>query len=229
MPPPTAASWLASRRMPCTRDQRPSRTTHTIATPSNAAATTSSGATPISSTRLRVMSGPAIAPAVPPSAMTGNRRRACCWSQMSAMKLQNTDAANRLNTLTQTKNTAPSARGLNKPVHREQRHECQQAGDEERIHQRHHDRSRPARHQRGEHRRQCQRRDEGRGIEPGQLGRTDRGRQLLAHRTHHVIPGQHAEEEHERQRDRIHLAAVYPPTGPVRHAAHGSRSPTRPP
>ena len=97
------------------RAQRPSSATQPSARPSNAADTTSKGATPTTVTSARVNSGPAIAPAVPPRAMIGNRRRACASSQMSAMKLQNTDTTNRLNTLTQTKNTVPSARGLSRP------------------------------------------------------------------------------------------------------------------
>ena len=35
---------------------------------------------------------------------------------MSDMKIQNTDTTTRLNTLTQTKNTMPSARGLSSPA-----------------------------------------------------------------------------------------------------------------
>src|SRR3546814_7769209 len=47
--------------------------------------------------------------------MTGNSRRACSVLLMSDMKLQNTDTTNRLNTLTQTKNTIHSIRGLSRP------------------------------------------------------------------------------------------------------------------
>ena len=116
MPPPTAASWPAScRRAPCTRAQRPNSTTHASAMPSSDADTTNNGATPITSTRLRVSIGPVIAPAVPASAMMGNNRRDCSMFQMSDMKLQNTDTTNRLNTLTQTKNTIPNSRGLSRP------------------------------------------------------------------------------------------------------------------
>ena len=146
MPPPIAASCAAScRRAPCTRAQRPSSTTQATAMPSSDADTTSSGATPITSTSARVSIGPATAPAVPATAMIGNRRRDCSSLQMSAMKLQNTDTTNRLNTLTQTKNTVPSARGLEQSLVGEQRHEPEQAGDEEDIHHRHHDPSRIAR------------------------------------------------------------------------------------
>ena len=83
--------------------------------PSSDAETSSSGAMPITPTSVRVRIGPATAPAVPATAMIGNRRRDCASSQMSAMKLQNTDTTNRLNTLTQTKNTVPSTRGPSSP------------------------------------------------------------------------------------------------------------------
>ncbi len=116
MPPPIAASCDAScRRAPCRRAQRPSSTAQATAITSSDADTASSGATPITSTSARVSVGPATAPAVPATAMIGNSRRACSSLQMSAMKLQNTDTTNRLNTLTQTKNTVPSARGLSSP------------------------------------------------------------------------------------------------------------------
>jgi hypothetical protein len=116
MPPPIAISWDASwRRAPCTRAHRPNRTAQVTATISSEADTASSGATPITSTIVRVSNGPVTAPTVPATAMMGNRRRDCSSLQMSAMKLQNTDTTNRLNTLTQTKNTVPSARGLNSP------------------------------------------------------------------------------------------------------------------
>src|SRR3546814_1913369 len=52
--------------------------------------------------------------------------------------------------------------------------------------------------------------DEGGPVEPGQLGGPHRGRQLLAHRPHHVIGGQHAEEVHERQHYRAPFAAMHP-------------------
>ena len=84
---------------------------HTTASPSSAAETTSSGATPMMFTSVAVSVGPASAPQVPATAMTGNSRLACSTLQMSDMKIQNTDTTNRLNTLTQTKNTVPSARG----------------------------------------------------------------------------------------------------------------------
>src|SRR5690606_3283265 len=92
-----------------------SQTTQPSATPSNDADTSSSGATPIMPTRPRVSPGPATAPQVPASAISGNRRRDCATLQMSVMKIQNTDTTNRLKTLTQTKNSTPSARGESSP------------------------------------------------------------------------------------------------------------------
>ena len=51
------------------------------------------------------MIGPSSAPAVPPAPMKPNSRLPCSASYKSAMNDQNTATANRLNTLTQTKNT----------------------------------------------------------------------------------------------------------------------------
>ena len=47
---------------------------------------------------------------MPPIAINGNMRRACALSKMSAIKLQNSDTTNKLNTLVQMKNTTPSVR-----------------------------------------------------------------------------------------------------------------------
>ncbi len=74
------------------------------------AETTSKGATPRIFTSSEVTVGPNSAPPMPPSAISGNNRRAWPLSKTSAMKLQNSETTNRLNTLTQTKNTVPSAR-----------------------------------------------------------------------------------------------------------------------
>ncbi len=52
-----------------------------------------------------VIAGPASAPAEPPAAMKPKRRLPCSLVQRSAMKDQNTETANRLKTLIQTKNT----------------------------------------------------------------------------------------------------------------------------
>jgi hypothetical protein len=82
---------------------------------SRPADTTNKGATPITPTSDRVSAGPVTAPTVPATAMIGNRRRACSLLQMSDMKLQNTDTTNRLNTLTHTKNSMPSALGVSNP------------------------------------------------------------------------------------------------------------------
>src|SRR5260221_11720197 len=52
-----------------------------------------------------VTTGPSRAPAVPPAAMNPNSRLPCWAVNRSAMNDQNTATANRVNTLTQTKNT----------------------------------------------------------------------------------------------------------------------------
>ena len=46
--------------------------------------------------------GPVIAPRLAPAEMNANKRVACVLVNTSAMKLQNTENWNRLNTLTQT-------------------------------------------------------------------------------------------------------------------------------
>src|SRR5713101_3231443 len=56
-------------------------------------------------TALAAIACPAIAPQLPPAAMVPYRRAAWSLSKRSDMKLQNTETANRLNTLSQTKNT----------------------------------------------------------------------------------------------------------------------------
>ena len=86
--------------------------------------------------------------------MIGNSRLDCSALQMSAMKLQNTDTTNRLKTLTQTKNTVPSARGLSSPSWVNSGMNPNRQSDEEDIHHRHHDPSRIARDQAAEHGRQ---------------------------------------------------------------------------
>ncbi len=70
---------------------------------------------PMSPTSHTVSAGPASAPAEPPAAMKANRRLPCSAVNRSAMKDQNTDTANRLKTLIQTKNaraacTLPTSR-----------------------------------------------------------------------------------------------------------------------
>ena len=81
----------------------------TIATARNPAETSSIERTPTSVTKPAVSAGPASAPTVPPAAMKPYSRFACAVSNRSAMKLQNTLIANRLNTLTQTKNARATA------------------------------------------------------------------------------------------------------------------------
>ena len=70
-------------------------------------------------TKVRVIWAPAMAPMLPPTAITANRRLACSSRKMSAMKLQKTATTNRLKTLTQTKKTFESASDLVSPCVRQ--------------------------------------------------------------------------------------------------------------
>ena len=81
----------------------------TMAAARKAAETSSRFAVPSGAAASAVIVGPAMAPQLPPAAMAPYRRAACAASNRSAMKLQNTDTTNRLNTLTQTKNAGASA------------------------------------------------------------------------------------------------------------------------
>ena len=58
-----------------------------------------------------VITGPSRAPAVPPAPMKPNSRLPCSLVKRSAMNDQNTATANRLKTLTQTKNTRATITG----------------------------------------------------------------------------------------------------------------------
>ena len=60
---------------------------------------------PSGTERQIVITGPRSAPAVPPAPMKPKRRLPCSLVKRSAMNDQNTATANRLKTLTQTKNT----------------------------------------------------------------------------------------------------------------------------
>src|SRR5262245_32787887 len=60
---------------------------------------------PIGTESQIVIIGPTSAPAVPPAPINPNRRLPCSEVNRSAINDQNTATANRLNTLTQTKNT----------------------------------------------------------------------------------------------------------------------------
>ena len=67
-----------------------------------------------------VMTGPNSAPAVPPAPMKPNKRLPCSAVNRSAMNDQNTATANRLNTLTQTKNTRATITGAMPSVNNSQ-------------------------------------------------------------------------------------------------------------
>ena len=64
---------------------------------------------PSGSASLDASHGPAIAPSVPPTAITPKSRLLCSSANRSAISAQNTIVANRLKTLNQTKNTIPLA------------------------------------------------------------------------------------------------------------------------
>ena len=63
-----------------------------------------------------VSSGPAIAPILPPAAMTPKSRAPCVGVKRSVMTLQNTDTTNRLNTDSHTKNVRAAHCGERWPI-----------------------------------------------------------------------------------------------------------------
>ena len=103
-PPPTARLWLFAEHLRL-RAQPSSRRAQNTAASSSSAATISRFTGPSVPARPMVSAGPASAPALPPAAMKPNRRLPCSELQTSAMNDQNTETANRSNTLIQTKNT----------------------------------------------------------------------------------------------------------------------------
>ena len=98
--PPMATSSSAVIA-PLAAPRRPSQTMmitqHTI----KPAESSKSAGTPILFTETAVSVGPASAPNVPPAAMKPKSRLACSLFHKSTMKLQNTDTAKRLKTVTQ--------------------------------------------------------------------------------------------------------------------------------
>src|SRR5512143_3049400 len=114
LPPaaPDAPMPAASAEAPAAIRQRTSRWMHRTAHPRKAAESKSRLVGPQGKTSAAVSAGPAKAPAVPPAAMTPNRRLACSVVKMSAMKLQNTETMKRLKTLVQMK----KARATQAPV-----------------------------------------------------------------------------------------------------------------
>ena len=81
------------------------------ATSSSTAATISRLAGPSGTESAMVIDGPSSAPAVPPAPMNPNSRLPCALVKRSAMNDQNTATANRLKTLTHTKNTRATTTG----------------------------------------------------------------------------------------------------------------------
>src|SRR6201993_2248443 len=84
---------------------RSSRYTQNTASSRNTMAAINRLTGPSGTERPMVMAGPNRPPAVPPAPMKPNKRWPCSLVKTSAMNDQNTATANRLNTLTQTKNT----------------------------------------------------------------------------------------------------------------------------
>ncbi len=123
MLPPIGAS-SAVPAAPVRAAQSRSRVTASIVTSRKPADTSSIPFAPTSVTNSAVSEGPASAPAVPPAAMKPYRRFACAVSKRSAIRLQNTLTANRLNTDTQTKKARamspswvpPASKIVQKPI-----------------------------------------------------------------------------------------------------------------
>src|SRR5229473_6107481 len=103
--PPIGASGGASPLRGWALAQRASIAMQTMLAARTAAEMRIRLATPTHPTALAAIIGPAIAPQLPPAAMVPYRRAAWALSKRSDMKLQNTETTNRLNTLSQTKNT----------------------------------------------------------------------------------------------------------------------------
>ena len=108
MLPPSGASSRALPVAPVRSAHARNRMIATMHRAKKAADTNSMLRTPTTVTNNAVSDGPASAPAVPPAAMNPYSRFACAVSNRSAIRLQNTLTANRLTTLTQTKNVAPT-------------------------------------------------------------------------------------------------------------------------
>ena len=190
------AARLRGHGGPKARSSKPSATT------SASAETSSNGATPISCTSNLVTSGPNTAPPMPPSAISENTRRAWLLPKMSAMTLQNSDTTNRLNTLTQTKNTTPSVARADAVLRHERRHEGEQAHDEEAVAPASSWRRRKRATSDAEDRRQQQHHHEDRAVEQRQRVRADRAAQLVAHRPDDVVRGHHEEKRQRGQHRR---------------------------
>src|SRR5215467_3521810 len=90
---------------------RTSARMHTTASPRNPQETSSRFAVPRGAARNAVSVGPARAPQLPPAEMKPNRRAACAGRNKSAIRLQNSETTNRLNTLTHTKNARATQDG----------------------------------------------------------------------------------------------------------------------
>ena len=104
-PPPMAPASAGFAAVGACGAAASSRWAQTTASSSRSAATISRFTGPSGTASSTVTAGPSSAPADPPAAMKPNRRLPDSLVHTSAMKDQNTETANRLNTLIQTKNT----------------------------------------------------------------------------------------------------------------------------
>ena len=130
------------------------------------------------------------------------------------MNDQNTATANRLKTLTHTKNTRATHTGSMSRV--SEQPEQREVGDEELVDDGDEAAARQPRHQRAVQRLQHQQRHEGGGEEPGQRLRAAGDGHLVAQRPQHVVRGEQREEIGERPERRLTLS---------RSCRNGSRQP----
>ena len=148
-----------------------------------------------------MITGPSSAPAVPPAPMKPNRRLPCSAVNRSAMNDQNTATANRLNTLTQTKNTRATITSADA----QRQAAARTAPDWRRRSDRRSEMKRARgslRHQRAIERLRDQQRHEGGGEEPRQVTDAAGDAHLVAQRPQHVVAGEEREEIRERPQRR---------------------------
>ena len=147
--PPRAPGDGGARRVRAPSDRAPART------PSPAPAaprTRSAGGRRRCCRPGPVANGPAMAPAVPPRPMSGYSRRALFVApDVGHEAPEHRDHEQVEHAHPHEEQRAQRLRA-EQAFEGEQGHEREQAGDEERVHRRHHDPPRPARHQPGEHR-----------------------------------------------------------------------------
>jgi hypothetical protein len=111
---PEAAALLITDPSSLIADARPgwkcaTARIESTARPSEPAATSRSAAVPNGIASCDASQGPAIAPNVPPTAITPKSRLLCSSEKRSTIRAQKTIVAKKLNTLNQTKKTIPLA------------------------------------------------------------------------------------------------------------------------